>query len=172
MKRRPVLIIASACLVAFILALVLWPREREPEYNGATLSTWLLRCALSGNQAESAPAVDAIRHMGTNALPFLVRWIQYEPGWRDSLGRKMWTWPVIRSRHDIQRLIWNMTQYRANAAVYGFQVLGSTANPAVPELQRLAYNGDAPETALRATECLIHMGQRFPEGDFEPFRAR
>jgi hypothetical protein len=151
-----------------IVVLLLWPREREPEYNGGALSAWLARCG-STNQAESRAAVDAIRHIGTNALPFLLRWIQYEPGWKDSLGRKILGWPVIGSRRDVQRLIWNMTQYRAITAVNGFRILGSQANPALPELQRLADNPKAPETAIRATQCLILMTQRFPGVDL-PFR--
>jgi len=52
-------------------------------------------------------------------------------------------------------------QYRAITAVNGFRILGSEANPALPELQRLADNAKAPETAIRATQCLILMTQRF-----------
>jgi hypothetical protein len=166
MKRRPVLIIAFACLASAILALVFWPREREPEYNGVTLSTWLVRSG-STNQTESLAAVDAIRHIGTNALPSLLRWIHYEPGWRDSLGRRIITWPIFGKSGHVQRLVWNMTWFRANAAVNGFHVLGSQANPALPELQRLAENPKMPETAIRATHCIFLMTQRFPEGDFD-----
>lgn len=166
MKRRPVLIIAFACLASAIVALVFWPREREPEYNGVTLSTWLCRDT-SGNRAEALAVHDAISHIGTNALPFLVRWIQYEPGWRESVAQKVFKWPVIRSNRGLQRIIvWNMTGYRAAVAVTAFGVLGSTANPAMPELQRLA-NSKSPDAARLATQCLILMTQRFPEGDFD-----
>lgn len=168
MKRRPVFIIASGCLVALIIALVLWPREREPEYNAATLSTWLARCG-STNLTESLAAADAIRHIGTNALPFLLRWIQYEPGWRDSLGRKILSWPVVGGHRDVQRVIWKMTQYRATSAVTGFKILGSEAGPARAELQRLAYNSQAPQTAIRATDCLLSTA---PDSDYPDPRPR
>ncbi len=171
MKRRPVFIVASACLAAFALALLLWPRQREPEYNGVTLSTWLVRCG-STNQAESLAAVDAIRHIGTNALPSLLLWIQYEPGWRYSLGAEMLTWPVVGKSRAVQRLVWHMRGNRASIAANGFRILGSIANPAMPELQRLADNPKQPQTAIRATQCMLLMSQRFPEGDVEPFRAR
>jgi hypothetical protein len=164
MKRRPVLIVASACLAAVILALLVWRPEREPAYNGATLSTWLTRCG-GTNQAESVASIDAIRHMGTNALPFLLRWIQYEPGWRDSLARKILGWPILGKRRDVQRLIWNTTQYRAITAVNGSKILGPDARPARTELQRLADNSRAPQTANRATECLLST---VPEGYFDP----
>jgi len=161
MKRRRLLRILLASVASITLAFFIWPREREPEYNGIPLSKWLERCG-STNQAESLAAVAAIRHIGTNALPFLIRWIQYEPGWKDTLGRKILGWPVLGGRRDVQKLIWNMTQYRAITAVNGFRILGSEANPALPELQRLADNAKAPETAIRATQCLILMTQRFP----------
>jgi hypothetical protein len=171
-KRRRLFIIIFGCLAAAILVLLVWPREREPQYNGVTLSTWLVCCG-STNYADSLAAVDAIRHIGTNALPFLIRWIQYEPGWKDSLGRKILGWPVIGNRRDVQKLIWNMTQYRANTAVNGFKILGSDANPTLPELQRMADNSKAPETAIRATQCLIYMTQAFPGRDyFDGVRVR
>jgi hypothetical protein len=168
-KRWRLFIIIFGSLAAVILVLLVWPREREPQYNGVTLGNWLARYG-GTNQADSVVAVDAIRHIGTNALPFLIRWIQYEPGWKDSLGRKILGWPVIGNRRDVQKLIWNMTKYRANNAVDGFKILGSQANPALPELQRMADNPKAPYTALRATECLILMTQRFPGFDNAPFR--
>ena len=155
------MLILLACVASIALAVLVRPREGEPKYNEVALSTWLARCG-STNQAESLAAVAAIRHIGTNALPFLIRWIQYEPGWKDTLGRKILGWPVLGSRRDVQKLIWNMTQYRAITAVNGFRILGSEANPALPELQRLADNPKAPETAIRATQCLILMTQRFP----------
>jgi hypothetical protein len=166
-KRRRLFITIFGTLAAVILVLLVWPREQEPQYNGVALSNWL---SLSGstNKADSLAAVDAIRHIGTNALPFLTRWIQYEPGWKDSLGRKILTWPVIGNRPAVQKVVWNMTKYRANNAVDGFKIPGSQANPALPELQRRADNPKAPYTSLLATECLILMTQRFPGLDLPP----
>jgi len=150
-KRHRLFIIIVGVLAVVILVLLVWPSEREPEYNGVTLSAWLLRCSTANNQAESFAAVDAIRHIGTNAMPFLIRWIQYEPGWKDSLSKKILGWPLVGNRFAVQKLIWNMTQHRADAAVNGFKILGSQASPALPELQRMADNPKAPETAIRAT---------------------
>ena len=60
MKRRRLFIIISASIAAVILGFLVWPREREPEYNGVSLSTWLVRYG-SANKADSLAAVDAIR---------------------------------------------------------------------------------------------------------------
>jgi hypothetical protein len=144
------------------IVLLLWPRDREPEYNGATLSTWLARCG-STNLDESLAAGDAIRHMGTNALPLLLRWIQHEPDWRDSLGQKILSWPMVGGRRDVQRLICGVSQYRATSAVTAFKILGPDARPARAELRRLARNSQAPQTANRAIECLISVAYA-PDG--------
>ena len=158
MKRRRILLLLLCPVAAMMLAIFIWPREREPQYNEVALSTWLARCS-STNQAEALAAVDAIRHIGTNTLPVFILWIKYEPRW------KILGWPVLGKSRNVQRLIWNMTEYRAITAVRGFQILGSQANPALPELQRLADNPKAPETAIRATHCMIFMTQRFPGVD-------
>jgi hypothetical protein len=162
MKRRPLFFIVAACIVGAIIGLLLWPSKREPQYNGVSLSLWLVRYD-SGIKAQDE-AVDAIRHIGTNALPFLLRWIQHENGWKDSLGKKLLNWPVVGRNHLAHRLIWSMTSQRANSAVNGFRILGSQANPALLELQHLADNPKAPETAIRATQSLILLTQRFPGG--------
>src|SRR4051812_26853176 len=41
MRRRRVLIIAACIFVAAVLTVVLWPREREPKYQGKKLSEWI-----------------------------------------------------------------------------------------------------------------------------------
>jgi len=40
-KRRRVLIIGVVVFVAAVFVTVLWPEEREPEYQGRKLSKWL-----------------------------------------------------------------------------------------------------------------------------------
>lgn len=162
MKRRRIFLALLGSVASITLAILVRPREREPEYNGATLSTWLSRCG-STNVTESLAAADAIQQIGTNALPFLLSWIQYEPGWRDWLGGKLLKWPVIGTRPNVQRLFWKMTHYRAASAVTAFKILGTEARPARTELQRLANNTKAPETAIRASECLLSVAYT-PDG--------
>src|SRR5437016_13745323 len=58
-------------------------RERDPEYGGKRLSEWVLDLAThhwepDGGEAVLQQAEDAIRHAGTNALPYLLSWIRYE----------------------------------------------------------------------------------------------
>ena len=104
-RRRLILILVGvAVLVGMVVLGAL--REREPEYGGKKLSEWLARYKdppiimtfttnsgyyLNG-KAQQTPgpssdeAADAIRLIGTNALPFLVAWINYE-----TPARKEWS---------------------------------------------------------------------------------
>ena len=81
------MIIAAAVFVAVVLTVVLWPQEKEPEYQGRKLSEWIgadqvvtasyIKLGaiavpfpggvnvLSRNQREGDGAV---RYMGTNGL--------------------------------------------------------------------------------------------------------
>src|SRR5258708_7604582 len=99
MKKRRVIMVVGGCLVLAFAAVLLWPREREPRYNGRALSEWLVRCDASvwpeemGNVSSALPneqtdkaaserqdeANNAVRRIGTKALPCLVKWISYHP---------------------------------------------------------------------------------------------
>jgi hypothetical protein len=165
MKRRPFFIIVAVCIVGAIIGLLLWPSKREPEYNGVPLSAWLERNFEGGGKDGSSR--DAIRHIGTNAVPFLLRWIQYDvPGWRNARIRIISKFPTaFQNTRCVQRMLVNRPFHRAEISVSAFELLGLEAKFALPELQRLANNPKAPETAARANQCLILMTQRFPDFD-------
>ena len=66
---------ASAAVVGLVAALAL--RPAEPRYGGRALSEWVRRPA-GDTQG------DAIRQIGTNAVRFLLEWMQYErPPWKE-----------------------------------------------------------------------------------------
>src|SRR6266481_1208433 len=129
MERRRLLLILLGCVASIVLASLVWPREREPEYGGVPLSKWL-----KGYEFHSMPpempapppkTVSAIRHIGTNALPFLVRWIQYdEPRWRYSVNRVASKLPPALLYGRAGRwLLADRAQDRAKRAVVGFAFL-------------------------------------------------
>jgi len=171
MKRRRLFIIIFSVLAAVILVFSLWPREREPKYNGVTLSKWLER--YNDNKPQAA---EAIRHIGTNALPFLLRWIQYEtPGWRKTLEHLHTRLPSVLQKTRVAHwLLDDKAEYRADLAVEAFWALKLIGKPASDELLRLAL-ADNPRNRnaqRRATIALMNMTQSVPPGDFEPFRDR
>jgi hypothetical protein len=83
-KKRRLILLTLALLAAFALTILLWPGEREPEYQGRKLSWFVERYSphadLFPEAAErNAPLVSAVQQIGTNAIPTLLKWIDYEP---------------------------------------------------------------------------------------------
>jgi hypothetical protein len=169
MKRRRLFIIISASIAAVILGFLLWPDEREPVYNGVPLSKWLERYK-DGNNVE---ATQALRHIGTNALPFLLRWIQYEtPGWRNFLNNLQARLPSsMQKTRALHWLFKDKAEHRAELAAEAFGALGANT-PATDELRRLALtdNPRAPNTQRRATFALMNMGPSAPTRDYFDIR--
>jgi hypothetical protein len=165
MKRRRLFIIFSVSIAALILALTLWPREREPEYNGVPLNKWLERY----NDGDNVEATQALRHIGTNALPCLFRWIQYEaPGWRIFLVHLHTRLPSsVQKTRASHWLLDDKAEHRAQLAAEAFGALGPN-NPATDELRRLALteNPRAPNTQRRATFALMNLGPSAPIRDY------
>ena len=157
MKKRRALIIVSGCLAAAVIGFLLWPREREPEYKGVSLNTWLDRAA-SGKSEDFG---EAIRHMGTNALPVLVRAIGYEPPrWRFWLCFKTFQFsPTVFKTRFGQWLLNDKAERKADAAVIAFRILGADAKPALNDLRRLGNT--------RASEAILMLTGSRP-GDFGP----
>jgi hypothetical protein len=164
-KRRRLFIIISASIAAVILGFVVWPREREPEYNGIPLSTWLER---GGRNYYDTQFITAIKHTGTNGLPILVRSVDYRISrWRlwfaDKIGPKL---PIaVMNKGPVQWLLDEPALRRAHAAVVAFEILGPDASPALDDLKRIANKSDPSSFAGRA---LFAMTASKP-GDFDPF---
>lgn len=136
------LLIFSASVISSI---VFGRYHREgPRYNGRTLLEWT-------KLSQTPEARDAIRAMGTNALPDLVKWIADEPAaWRKTpyrLPKKVPKWMVDES-----------SDKRAELALKGFEILGTNASPALPGLLRLIGNTNAPMARSHAMEALTHLG--------------
>lgn len=137
--------------VAIIACLVLWPFE--PVYRAKRLSRWLDDAFWSGGP--SAQTTSAIRSMGTNALPTLLRLIQARDG---PFQRAMVTFSRRPSRvlfhfHSAEDYHW--------MATWGFDVLGPTAKPAMPALVSLLKDDDE-NVRSTAAYCLGVIG---PSGE-------
>src|SRR5690242_353582 len=90
-RNRRLLLILFGCIACFTVTFLVWPREREPKYNGIALSDWLegagrlmrtrprpAKPVHSWSEATGSEFNTAIRHMGTNALPGLLLAVQYQ----------------------------------------------------------------------------------------------
>jgi len=186
-KRRWVISLA-AVVVAAIMVIAFWPGAREPEYQGKKLSEWLEPYAAAATTPDSIlksdSDVQAVRHIGTNALPFLVKWIREEtPLWQRSLPaltRKAAT--AISGNSVVRSIVDDPGVSHGAAACAAFWVLGPEAGSAVPELSRIANNANAPEAAafrlgfgnhgfdILHGACGPKPGKplKFPRSEFDP----
>jgi HEAT repeats len=136
---------------------------REPSYGGKSLTEWLSlhsqqkvahweqtgKFHVLGEKPDEAEI--AIRKIGTNALPQLVRMV----GAKDSpLKLKIWSW--LRS-HPAIRVPFRMAIEDRVLATWGFDALGAEAKPAVPALIRLMDDKDEMVRRM-AMKCLEDIG--------------
>ena len=141
-----------------------WPGEREPEYNGKKLSEWVREYQQPlGAQAPviSQEAADAVRHIGTNALPFLARWIRDDenmPKWKTKLFHIAYTWNTRSYTRNKALEIIAQRQLLARRATWGFEILGQSAGAAIPELTRVARDGNEL-SAFQAITALSYVGK-------------
>jgi hypothetical protein len=138
-KRRTIVLLLVGGILA-VTAIITVTAPREPRYHGRYLSAWVEEYAeevLYESDEETDPPLGAVtpsqhalRHIGTNALPYLLEWLTYDsPQW----SRKLDKLPPGLQDNWISRSI-GVKASRATAAIYAFAALGPEAKPAIPEL--------------------------------------
>jgi hypothetical protein len=164
-RRRRVIYLAAA--LAVLAGLVGWVLLRpggepdEPRYEGRTLTWWLgeytnpFRRVHSVQQLRSfdfesvyRETSRAVKAMGTNAIPVLLRYLQakdskYKSGWLMVAGglRRGNSYTASEKNHMAQA---------------GFMILQKDAAPAVPGLITLTQHKD-PDVRFRALQCLLFI---------------
>ena len=159
-RRKLLILLVCAAMAAGVVAL--WPKGREPEYNGKKLSEWLRDYRPVHQRmvpVASEEAADAVRHIGTNGLPILVKWIQETkepPKWKE----KMLELFDRISPKSTDRLfeVFAGRELRDWRAVWGFEILGEEARSAIPDLVRVANSGNK-EAASSAIRALGYLGK-------------
>jgi HEAT repeat protein len=153
-KRQRKLLLTLAFVVGGIfLAVWLWP-SNEPSYHGKSLSKWLDDLRI-GPPGQTNLAFEAIRAIGTNALPYLNKMM--------SLKRSPQRVAFYETINDVVR---NRLRWRKDyivdpiypcleRAMIGYMVLGASASNAVPSLIRLL---NEPEVGQIASYALTGIG--------------
>lgn len=160
MPRGTLILVVLVCL-AIGLCVVKVAARREPQYHGRTLSEWLdayQHGRFSGpSSAESREAAEAVRHIGTNALPFLVKWISCEtPAWGSKLYAAFFKLaPSSRQNPFVRSVLTKIEKDQVGQVLSGFDILGAQAGPAVPDLARLMVNTRSPWVII----ALSHVGK-------------
>jgi len=139
----------------FVASLVSVTRSNEPSYQGKKLSQWLEELGdpepeLQGD-AELRRWQEVFGHMGTNAIPFLLRRLQS----RDSaLKIKVIDWA---ERHDVSAPRFQRAEFRQTQAAVGFRLLGPQAASARAALVAILNRGGA--AGWYAAYALAGIGQ-------------
>jgi HEAT repeat protein len=139
--------ISQRCLAALLASVCIAGAandKHEPTYEGHTLSEWMGDIdPHAGFTVGHEPAAwTAIAHIGTNAIPTLLKWLS-EPDPPESPK------PELPSCYNLSR---------SQRAEFAFQILGDVARPAIPELTRLARKSSDPERADRCATSLAYIG--------------
>jgi HEAT repeat protein len=125
-------------------------------YRGKKLSEWLViyYCGSERASPQNEEAKAAIQHVGTNAVPFVIKWFQYrKPEWQVTLARSSpWWLPLGRNAADI----------RSQAAFQYFEIMGPHAAIVVPELKRLMLESKSEMVFNRAVCGLCYVGDPNP----------
>lgn len=154
MKRlRLILILLAVVVLAGVVLVLVQPTE--PKYKGRTLTSYLRGPwkQIDGPQTENphfAPDEEAIRAIGTNGIPTLLRLIQaHDPPWK----AKAIDW--LNNQKLVQMDILDARNKR-QLGLLGFLLLGDLALPATQNLLELTKNGD-PQVRALATGILLHL---------------
>ncbi len=146
MKWRQAAVLGLLALVALALVVFFCTQKREPVYEGKPLSYWLL-VSPEGPNGAAAEKNNAIHAIGSNAVPFLVRWESYE---------RPWVWEAVQSvsgcRFDRPQ------QELAIASVDTFEILGSRGASAIPQLSQLMKSTNS-SVAFHANYSMAAIGK-------------
>jgi HEAT repeat protein len=119
-------------LLVVVASALLWAgRSREPSYQGKRLSQWMDVLAHSSDAPDNPPrkqATKAIRHIGTNALPFLLAEMKY----KESPFDKALFW--LNQKQAFKEFTVVTEHEHVDRAQWAFRALGPAAKPAIPAL--------------------------------------
>lgn len=169
-RQWKTLLLAGCGLIAVVAICFFCLREKQPSYNGRTLSAWLeeynptWQYDRAGNRrnvpTRTEQSILAVEAIGTNAVPLLLRWAAAkDSSILNVLGTVFEKLPE-RVVMFIAPTIWSGTAGRKNMlAKSGFDILGTNAVAAVPELKRM-FNNTSPGLDLEVPAfCLKCVGR-------------
>lgn len=144
--------ITLCALAGITLVLALCWRQSEPNYHGKSLSFWL-----RGFESETMEArwqsVEALRQIGTNALPQIIAQLRQpvlrqEPQWRRTLR-------TLLGKQSLIKITIPRAPDRRVEALAALDAIGPMAKAAVPDLEALLHENPPDHRALMV---LAHIG--------------
>jgi len=150
MKKHRAIWLSVAAMSVVVAVLLVASRTREPIYQEKRLSEWLEDFDSFFEVERRKNAEEALRQMGTNVLPFLVRELRARDSWLKRKMLKLTPKPLL-----VRMPITVFAHVRRERAVAGFRALGTFGRPALPELSGLLND---KETASYAARAICQMG--------------
>jgi hypothetical protein len=132
-------------------------RTSEPMYQAHTLSHWLELYSNPSSDAEEIEARNAVLAIGSNAVPYLLKNLRHDiPDWKKKLTPKPGS--AFRTNELLEGFFFGDYQV-ATHALSGFEILGTNANSAVPELTAMLNNTNA-RRSQKAMGALTLIGSK------------
>lgn len=157
LSRTAVILFFTAA--SAVIGIVASSRQSEPSENGRCLSDWLLlygRDRLSHRDLAKDADAAAVRRIGSNAIPCLLKWMQYTPPeWKKWLQHQIMPRLPAMANHFFA----DTREAKAEASVEGFRILGPLGIAAVPRLSTLMNNPQSAKLRQRAMEALTGVGK-------------
>ncbi len=146
-------VLASAIALQVLQA----SRERQPVYGGKALTLWLRTYDPSSAFGRHSPewnvADDAVRHMGTNCIPILLRMIRQK-----DFPAKLWLVAFAQKHGLAKRIHFVPASVRNLEASRAFIALGDTAKDAVPALAKMCEENISAESRCAIEDALAWIG--------------
>jgi hypothetical protein len=132
-------------VIGVILLVCIWMRTiNGPRYQGRSLASWLDEINNAGSLSNAQPALEAIRAIGTNGLPFLLASIRH----RDSKLKGKMIYFVEKA--NITGITIPFRYSLTGASCLALKALGTNATPIAPEIGDLLEDPDRKGWALMA----------------------
>ncbi len=152
-RRHIWVVLVCSVAIAFVCALI--AQNDKPVYAGRPLASWVEDLA-DHDQATFEQAVEAVEHIGTKSIPFLIKWVSYEPPkWYAAsdelslLGRSLVRVTKSKCIHSMRRSLGSIT---------AFEVLGTNAAIAAPKLSAIMTDTSRHNAATTALICMSYLG--------------
>ena len=152
---------AAAAIAVVVVGWAVF-REREPRYQGKTLSEWMTVAGHTDDDREQGKAVEeALEKIGTNGLPWMIEWLRYEePKWRSTLCGLVGGLPrALVPNLIINYLVNDKQRERADWAAEMLALLGPMATNSIPQLVGILNDTNALDSSERAAVALASLGR-------------
>lgn len=170
-RRWKIFLLGASGLIVVVSVCFFCLREKEPSYNGRTLSDWLdaYDPAMPGavvppaniqRQQQRVPA-EAIAKIGTNALPFVLKWANgVDPRQRPWLYKSADELPTAL-RVPLQKMVWKGSAARRwQHAALTVKILHTNAEPILPELTARFRSSTTPYETWALADMIAALGPK------------